>query len=85
VRLDHRVTAFRALHGYDKVFISAAVVLLRGIATTAALTNTLNFSGSSTIHSYEIRPRKGLIPNDFSPVHALTRKDIDCAPLKPQR
>ena len=30
-------------------------------------------------------PREGLTPNDFPPVHAVSRKDIGCAPLKPQR
>ena len=34
---------------------------------------------------YEVRPRKGLTPNDIPPVHAVSRKDIGCAPLKPQR
>jgi hypothetical protein len=37
------------------------------------------------MHVYEVRPRKGLTPNDFPPVHAVSRKDIGCAPLKPQR
>ncbi len=36
-------------------------------------------------HVYEVRPRKGITPNDFPPVHAVSRKDIGCAPLKPQR
>ena len=38
-----------------------------------------------SMHVYEVRPRKGLTPNDIPPVHAVSRKDIGCAPLKPQR
>ena len=30
------------------------------------------------MHVYEVRPRKGLTPNDFPPVHAVSRKDIGC-------
>jgi hypothetical protein len=37
------------------------------------------------MHAYEVRPRKGLTPNDIPAVHAVSRKDIGCAPLKPQR
>ena len=37
------------------------------------------------LHAYEVRPRKGLTPNDIPPAHAVSRKDIGCAPLKPQR
>ena len=40
---------------------------------------------TSSQHVYEVRPRKGLTPNDIPPVHAVSRKDIGCAPLKPQR
>ena len=40
---------------------------------------------TSAQHIYEVRPRKGLTPNDIPPVHAVSRKDIGCAPLKPQR
>ena len=40
---------------------------------------------TSSQHVYEVRPRKGLTPNDITPVHAVSRKDIGCAPLKPQR
>ena len=40
---------------------------------------------TSSQHVYEVRPRKGLTPNNNPPVHAVSRKDIGCAPLKPQR
>jgi hypothetical protein len=40
---------------------------------------------AAKMHVYEVRPRKGLTPNDSPPVHAVSRKDIGCAPLKPQR
>ena len=42
-------------------------------------------SPNHALNVYEVRPRKGLIPKDSPPVHAVSRKDIGCAPSKPQR
>jgi hypothetical protein len=48
----------RDVRGRSRSFFISAAVLPRDTATTAAFTNALNFSGSSTIHSYEVRRRE---------------------------
>jgi hypothetical protein len=68
---------------FDGIYIFMARVALD--STRESLLPNSATSPNHALNVYEVRPRKGLIPNDSPPVHAVSRKDIGCAPLKPQR